>query len=93
MPELNIPTKEEARARFWELKTAIDAVEAQTAPLRVARDAHVNKARDQDAEMMTEIRGIEAEVIDGKSMFDAKMELAACARLAGGVVGEDPSKA
>jgi len=92
MPALSIPTKEEAVARFWELKAAIDAVEAEAAPLREARDAHVNEAAAKDKELMAEMRALDEDVIDGLSMYEAKMQLSACAKLAGNV-GADPAKA
>lgn len=85
---MKLPTKDEMRARFWELKGKIDAAEARTAPLREARDASWNAAQAADRAAMAEIRAVEADVAEGLSMFDAKMELAFIARGLGGTVGE-----
>ncbi len=88
-----MPTKEEMKARFWELENAMVAARAKIAPLREARDAEVNAAAARDIEMMAEIRAIEAEVLPGVSAFDAQQEQAFLARGLGNQVGEDPALA
>lgn len=82
--------KETSLARFWELKNAIDAIEAQTAPLRTARDAFVNAAARRDEALMEEIRAVEAQTVGGSNLFDARQELAFLARGLGNV-GENPT--
>ena len=84
-----MPTKDEMRARFWELTAALEAMRAKTAPLRAARDAHVNAAAAKDEAMMAQIRTIEAECLPGLNAFDAQNELAFLARGLGNV-GERP---
>jgi len=82
------PTKDEMRARFWELKGLIEGIEEAVAPLREARDAAWNAAQDADRVAMAEISAIEAEVEPGVGMFTAKNEMAMIARALGGTVGE-----
>lgn len=85
MAKFKLPTKEEARARFWELKSAIDKREAETAKLRNFRDQHVNAARAKEEEFNRQLKAADASVIDGMNMFDAKMDLAAASKIAGNV--------
>ncbi len=82
--------KEEMRVRFWQLKKAVDAGKEKIVPLREKRDAFVNQYndRDQDAKLMAPIKKIQADVLDGISMFDAEQEMAGIARFLGGTVGE-----
>jgi septal ring factor EnvC (AmiA/AmiB activator) len=82
------PTKDEMRARFWELKGAIDSAEEAVAPLREARDAAWNAAQEADRAALAEIRAIEDAVDNGEGMFKAKNEMALIARALGGTVGE-----
>lgn len=84
-----LPSKEEMRARFWELHDALEANRAKVAPLRAARDKFVNEAAAKDAGMMAEIRAVEAEVLPGLNAYDAQNELAFLARGLGNV-GERP---
>ena len=75
------PTKEEQRARFWDLTHKMDAIRAKVAPLREKRDAHVNEAAEKDRKLMVE---------PGVGMYEAQQELAFLARgLAN--VGTDPA--
>ena len=87
---MKLPTKEETRARFWELKALVDAAKEAIVPLREARDAFVNEYnnREKDTELMTPILAVGADVGNGMSLFEAEQEMAACARFLGGVVGE-----
>lgn len=93
---MKIPSKEEMRARYWEVHNAMDAVRAKTAPLREARDAFVNEAREKDEAMMAEIFALEADtgLKDDKGkplgMFDAQNELAFWARALSNV-GDNPA--
>jgi hypothetical protein len=87
-----IPSKDEMKARFWELKGVIEAAHDKIAPLREARDAAVNAHAEADEKAMADIRAIEAEVTPGLNMADAKAEMAFLARGLGNV-GDDPSLA
>lgn len=89
MASLKMPSKEDMRARYWELRDAMDSVRDKVAPLRAARDAAVNAAAAADRKAMAEIRAIEAKVEPGLGMHDAQNELAALARALGNV-GERP---
>lgn len=89
MASIKMPSKEDMRARYWELLDAMDAVRAKVAPLREARDAAVNAAARADEKAMAEIHAIEAKVEPGLAMFEAQNELAALARALGNV-GERP---
>lgn len=86
-----IPTKEEMKARFWNLTGKMDAARAKIAPLRAKRDAMVNRHREEDEKAMAEIRKIEAAVEPDLNMFDAQQELAFLARGLGNV-GERPTQ-
>ena len=77
------------RTRFWDLKRAIAEAEALLEPLTAARDAFASEAREKEAAMMEPVRAIQADVLDGKSMFDAKQELAAIARALEGKTGAE----
>ena len=72
------------RARFWALKDEIEAVEAKSGPLREARDAFVQEAREREKAMNAEIAEIET------GLFEKKQDLAFLARGLGGKVGERP---
>lgn len=87
---LKMPSKEEMRARYWELLAAMDAVRAKVAPLREARDKAANDAAAADKAAMAEIRAVEATVEPGLGMYEAQNELAALARALGNV-GERPN--
>jgi len=79
------PDKEEMRRRFWQLKKAVDAAKEAIVPLQKKRDAHVNKAREDEAKLMAPIRKIQANALDGISLFDAEQEMAMYARFLGNV--------
>ena len=86
-----LPTKDEMRARFWDLKHAIDAKESAVAALREKYEPEWNAATAARKAHMEEIRSLEGDVgIDGLSMFDAKQEMAFLARGLGNV-GSDPA--
>lgn len=79
---MSLPTKDEMRARFWELKNAIDAADAAIQPV-VDQMSALNEQR---AALNAQKKALEADVgVDGLSMFDAKMELAFLARGLGNV--------
>lgn len=79
------PDKEEMRARFWQLKKAVDKAKADIVPLQKKRDAFVNKAREDEAKLLVPIRKIQADVLEGISLFDAEQEMAMYARYLGNV--------
>lgn len=70
------------RARFWALTAEIEAIEAVSGPLRAARDAFVQEARERERVLSDEINAAEA------GLFDMKQDLAFLARGLRGVVGE-----
>lgn len=78
---MQLPTKEEMRARFWELKGAIDAREAVIA----AKHAELEPIKVKADAIRAEIMALSAGVIEGMSMYDAKMDLATLARALGNV--------
>lgn len=69
---------QEFRARFAELQGEIAAIEAKSAPLRVKRDVHVQKARKVEDDMNADIRKAE------KGLYEMKQELAMLSRALGG---------
>ena len=87
---INLPTKEEARARYWEVDAQIEAIMAKSMPLREARDLEYNAARAAltavDEKHMPAILEIE------KDLYDLAVEKAQMAALAGGNVGEKPGR-
>lgn len=90
MKKFAMPSKEEMKARFWELHDALDATRAKAAPLREAHDAFVNEAREKAEAMHKQILDVEADVIGGLNLFDAQMEQAAIARALGNNPGPRP---
>jgi hypothetical protein len=81
---MKLPTKEEARAKFWELVAQEKAIRARSAPLREKRDAWTNEIREQERAMNAEIHKAEAGLFD---IVQLKSQMAALA----GNVGSDPS--
>lgn len=89
---MQMPTKEEAQARFWELKPQVDAAKDNMAPLReelnalVAGDTDltVKAAHAREAELRAQIEAAQ------ESLHPLEREMAVCARFLGGVVGEAP---
>lgn len=79
------PDKEEMRLRFWHLKKAVDAGKEKILPLQAERDKFANEAREKEAELTKPIRAVQADVVDGISMFDAEQEMAMLARYLGNV--------
>lgn len=90
---MEMPTKEEAQARFWELKALVDAGKENLAPLReelnslVAGDTDltVAAAHAREADLRAAIEAAQ------ESIFPDEQEMAVCARFLGGSVGEDPN--
>lgn len=83
----NFPTKTEAAERFNALKDAIDAREAEIAAKRAVYEPQWAKTAEQRAE----VKAMNDDVLDGMSMFDAKQQLAMCARMVGNVARAEPS--
>lgn len=87
---MQMPTKEEALARFWELKPQVDAAKNNLAPLReelnalVAGDTDltVKQAHAREAELRAAIEAVQEDI------HPLEQEMAVCARFLGGVVGE-----
>lgn len=57
-------SREAMQQTFHELGKKIDAIRAQSAPLRAARDKHANEARDKELAMNSEIKEVEKELSD-----------------------------
>lgn len=83
---MQMPSKEEAQARFDELWPLIQAAKAKIVPLREKHDAFVNEFKNpkKEAELFAPILKIGEDIGNGMSLFDAENELAVCARLMGG---------
>ena len=73
------------QARFHELKAQVEAIEAVSAPLREARDAHVNAARETENAMNAEIKAAEAD------LPALKDEMVFLAKGLGGKTGQPPN--
>lgn len=73
--------KEAMQARFHEVFNLVDAIEAQSRPMREARDLEVNTARERERELDAAIREVE------KDLPALKDELAFLARGLGGKTG------
>ena len=76
---------ESMKARFHEVADQVDAIEATSLPLREARDAHVNAAREVENAMNAEIKAAEAQ------LPALKDELAFLAKGLGGKTGPRPN--
>jgi hypothetical protein len=76
-----LPTPDEMRARFWELKARADAQREKAAPLREERDKLV-------AEQMKELAKHDAKVAKAEDgLFDMDQEMAVLVRAVGGRMG------
>lgn len=79
---MKMPSQDQMKARFWELKTKRDAQRAKADPARAEYDKLVAKhAKEVDA-LRTKIRSAE----DG--LGDLDMEMATLVRAVGGSMGE-----
>jgi len=69
------------KAQFHELTQQINAIEAESAPLRKARDDYANNAMKEEKKMNARIKEIE------KDLYDMKVKKAILARALGNFVG------
>jgi hypothetical protein len=81
---IKFPSREEMEARFHELAAQRAAILAKSGPLREARDAHANAARDKELAMNAEIAEAEA------GLVDLDLEAGMIARALGGRTGYAP---
>lgn len=80
-------TKESLRARFAELQTEIETIEAVSGPLRVSRDDLVNAARADEELLNGQIATAE------EGLLEKKQELAMIVRALNGKTGSDAGEA
>jgi uncharacterized coiled-coil DUF342 family protein len=76
-----MPTPEKMRARFAELGQQRDDILARSTPLREARDAFANEAREKEQAMNDKIRKAETKLLE------IDQERALIARALGGKTG------
>jgi 3-methyladenine DNA glycosylase/8-oxoguanine DNA glycosylase len=81
-----LPTPDEMRARFWELKAERNKIDAKREGPRAAYDELVAKHEKERAAAAEKVKKAEA------GLFDIDQEMAALVRAVGGKMGEPPSE-
>ncbi len=79
---MKMPTAEQMKARFWELKKVRDAQRAKADPIRADYDKLVAKQRKEIDAQIAKVRTAE------KGLADMDMEMAALVRAVGGRMGD-----
>ncbi len=79
---LTVPSADEMRDRFAYLQEQINAIEKKSSPLRLKRDALVNKHAEEIRALEADYKKIE------EPLFDMKMELGNLVRLLKGATGK-----
>lgn len=77
-----MPTREEMKARFWELKAKRDEMQAEAAPLRAARDKVVKRQAKEIAKHNSKVQAAE------KGLYDIEQEMGILVRAVGGAMGD-----
>lgn len=83
MATFKLPSQDELKNRFWELKPKRDALRAKADPVRAERDKLVAKHRKEEDAANAKVRAAE------KGLAEMDLELAQLTRfVAGGKMGE-----
>lgn len=89
MAPLQLPSDDELRARFWELRAQKDALIAQAAPSRTAY--HVLREREQDIQVeQTKVAAVFKKI--EAPFVEIDTEMATIVRLLKGKTGEQPTR-
>lgn len=83
---MKLPSHEEMRARFWELKAQRDEKREKADPIRAERDELV-------AKQLKELEKADAKVAKAEEgLFDIEQEMAMLVRAVGGRMGDPEAK-